>query len=58
MNFLKNKLKNLITTYTLERREKTNLLQGQVLSHLTMKATGVHDAEFSVFSQFGDDGII
>jgi hypothetical protein len=41
MNFLKNKLQNLIAKYTLERKEKINLLQGRILSHLTMQNGGV-----------------
>src|SRR5689334_18359983 len=41
--------------------EKTNLLIGRLLSNVTKPAETVedlHDVEFKVFSQWGDDGII
>lgn len=58
------KSKNFITNELLIESEKQKLLLGKMLSHqiknieLTGGVNSLHSTEFSVFSQFGDDGII
>ena len=57
---LLDKLKELL--YEVRRvkfdNKETRLLVGSLLAQNARKSTSIRDAEFKVFSQFGDDGII
>ena len=65
INFLKKyikKIRDLLTRNSLIEGEKYKILMGRILSNQIkneeLQLNSIQDVEFSVFSQFGDDGII
>lgn len=65
INFLKKyikKIRDLLTRNSLIEGEKYKILMGRILSNQIkneeFQLNSIQNVEFSVFSQFGDDGII
>ncbi len=60
-NYIKNKIKNFFEIYKIkEDQENLKVLTGNLLSKINLRSEvdDIHQIEFKVFSQFGDDGII
>jgi hypothetical protein len=59
---LRKKFRNLLDSNSLVEMERQKLLMGKILSNQIknkeFQARSLKDVEFSIFSQFGDDGII